>query len=407
MRTSGTPSFWQRLQGFLQEYTAGFDQREFERLFQRDAAEAYSILTRDHDRTAEPEKGFKRFLFRAKILFLGLSYKLTPARRALFILALLAFLFGLFGGGRAVVDIDDGSSRTVVGAELSWLWLTASTGALIYLLALELVDRVRVRDELEVARELQANLLPQRMPAVPGYAFAHSYRTANEVGGDYYDVTPLPDGRVALVVADASGHGMAAGLVMAIANATLKTALDLDPSPERVAALLNRTLCRTGDRRTFLSAFYALLTPETGHLEYFCAGHPFPLLRRADGKVEELGCGGLPLGLRDPLVVTSRTATLEPGDLLLFYTDGLVEAVDPQMREAFGFERLTALLEIGGGASQAVHDRILGDFQRHVGPEPLRDDLTLLVIGRLPVPATLTREDEDDMALADSLVILN
>ncbi|HEX2225410.1 MAG TPA: PP2C family protein-serine/threonine phosphatase [Thermoanaerobaculia bacterium] len=403
MRTSGTSSFWQRLQGFLREYTAGFDQREFERLFQRDAAEAYSVLTRDHDRTAEPKKGFKRFLYRAKILFLGLSYKLTPARRALFVLALLAFFFGLTGGGGAVVNIDDEGSRTVVGTKFSWLWLTASTGALVYLLALELVDRVRVRDELEVARELQANLLPQLMPAVPGYAFAHSYRTANEVGGDYYDVTPLPDGRVALVVADASGHGMAAGLVMAIANATLKTALDLDPSPLRVAALLNRTLCRTGDRRTFLSAFYALLTPETGHLEYFCAGHPFPLLRRADGEVEELGCGGLPLGLRDPLLVTPSTATLEPGDLLLFYTDGLVEAVDPQMREAFGFERLTALLEIGGGASQAVHDRILGDFQRHVGPEPLRDDLTLLVIGRLP--ATLAREDEDDLALADSLAI--
>lgn len=405
MRTSGTQSFWQRLQSFLREYTAGFDQREFERLFQRDAAEAYSVLTRDHDRTAEPKKGFKRFLYRAKILFLGLSYKLTPARRALFILALLAFLFGLTGGGGAVVNIDGDSSRTVVGAEFSWLWLTASTGALIYLLALELVDRVRVRDELEVARELQANLLPQHMPAVPGYAFAHSYRTANEVGGDYYDVTPLPDGRVALVVADASGHGMAAGLVMAIANATLKTALDLDPSPARVAALLNRTLCRTGDRRTFLSAFYALLTPETGHLEYFCAGHPFPLLRRANGPVEELGCGGFPLGLRDPLLVTPRTAALEPGDLLLFYTDGLVEAVDPQMREAFGFERLTALLEIGGGASQAVHDRILGDFQRHVGSEPLRDDLTLLVIGRLPAAVAWEDEDERDLALADSLVM--
>src|SRR5258705_2359264 len=98
---------------------------------------------------------------------------------------------------------------------------------------------------------------------------------------------PLPGGGIALLVSDASGHGMAAGLVMAIANATLKTALDLDPSPERVIQLLNRTLCRTGTRRTFMSVFYALLRPATGEVEYVCAGHPFPLLRRETGDIEE------------------------------------------------------------------------------------------------------------------------
>src|SRR5258705_1779404 len=100
---------------------------------------------------------------------------------------------------------------------------------------------------------------------------------------------PLPGGGIALLVSDASGHGMAAGLVMAIANATLKTALDLDPAPEKVLALLNRTLCRTGNRRTFLSVFFALLEPQSGEMEYVCAGHPFPYLRRADGRIEELG----------------------------------------------------------------------------------------------------------------------
>src|SRR4029077_18470271 len=115
---------------------------------------------------------------------------------------------------------------------------------------------------------------------------------------------------------DASGHGMAAGLVMAIANATLKTALGLDPSPERVLALLNRTLCRTGTNRTFMSIFYALLTSATGQMEYVSAGHPFPLLRHADGRVRELANGGFPLGMRDPLPVVPRHVTLEPGDLL-------------------------------------------------------------------------------------------
>jgi sigma-B regulation protein RsbU (phosphoserine phosphatase) len=245
------------------------------------------------------------------------------------------------------------------------------------------VDRVRVRDELEVARELQNDLLPHDLPAVPGYLFAHSYRTANEVGGDYYDLTLLPDGRLSVMMGDASGHGMAAGLVMAIANATLKTALDLDPGPERVLALLNRTLCRTGTKRTFMSVFYAVLTPETGELEYVCAGHPFPLLRRARGAVEELGSGGFPLGIREPLEVCRRNVTLQPGDLLVLYTDGLPEAVDATGKTAFGYERIQAALELGG-TPQAVHDGILRSFDRHVGEEALRDDLTLVVIARLP-----------------------
>ena len=182
--------------------------------------------------TPEPKERLKRFLYRAKLAFLGLSYKLTPARRMLFAVALLAFLLG-FVGDSEVVTVR-GTTRWVL--DFSPLWFSVSLARLVYLLALELVDRIRVRDELEVARELQEALLPHDVPPVPGYVFAHSYRTANEVGGDYYDLTPLPDGRVALIVGDASGHGMAAGLVMAIANATLKTALDLDPSPERVSA---------------------------------------------------------------------------------------------------------------------------------------------------------------------------
>src|SRR6185295_12336743 len=113
----------------------------------------------------------------------------------------------------------------------------------------------------------------------------------------------------------------AAGLVMAIADATFRTALDLDPSPEKVLAVLNRTLCRTGTRRTFLSVFYALLTPDTGDFQYICAGHPYPLLRHGS-TVAEIGCGGLPLGIRE-LTFEAQTANLAPGDTLLLYTDGL------------------------------------------------------------------------------------
>ncbi|HEX4960718.1 MAG TPA: PP2C family protein-serine/threonine phosphatase [Thermoanaerobaculia bacterium] len=377
MRRS-SPGAVGRLHTFVREYTDGLSSRDLRRLFDRDAARAYDVLTREHRHVEEPRKGLKRFLFRARLAFLGLSYKLTPPRRLLFAGSLVAYVLGFIGSSTFSYQ----SHQTRVFIEFSPFWFTVSVCGLVFLLALELVDRIKVRDELEIARELQSELLPHDLPAVPGYSFAHSYRTANEVGGDYYDVMALPDGRLALVVGDASGHGMAAGIVMAIANATLKTALDLDPTPERVIAVLNRTLYRTGTKRTFMSVFYALLQPATGEMEYVSAGHPFPLLRRATGRIEELGNGGFPLGIREPLPLVTRRVTLERGDLLVLYTDGLPEAVDGQGKAAFGYERIRAALELGGTA-QEVHDGILQAFDRHVGDEPLRDDLTLQVVARL------------------------
>jgi sigma-B regulation protein RsbU (phosphoserine phosphatase) len=383
------PGTVRRLHGFFREYTEGLETRDFKRLFDRDAARAYAVLTREHSQDPEPKKGMRRFLFRAKLAFLGLSYKLSPPRRLLFAASLVAFCFGLFSDSGIFYD----SKKVSIHIQFNPMWFAVSVGCLVFLLALELVDRVRVRDELEVARELQRELLPRALPDLSGYEFAHSYRTANEVGGDFYGLTPLPDGRLALMVADASGHGMAAGLVMAIANATWRTALDLDPNPERAIAMLNRTLCRTGTTRTFMSAFYGLLDPDTGEMEYVCAGHPFPLLRRAGGRTEELGVGGYPLGLRDPLPMSLGRATIEPGDQLLLYTDGLPEALDAQARTAFGYERIQAALQLGG-TPQQIHDNILASFDAHAGDEPLKDDLTLLVIGRGAVGVGLTHAQE-------------
>jgi phosphoserine phosphatase RsbU/P len=374
----------QRVDSFFREYTAGLSTREFQRLFNRDAAHAYAVLTREHSRDPEPKGRLRLWLYRARLGFLGLSSKLTPARRLLFSLALFFFFVGLIKSPSIVFR----NNVLQISVDFSPFWFGLSILSLIYLVALELVDRIRVRDELEVARELQADLLPQTVSTVPGYSFAHSYRTANEVGGDYYNVRPLSDGRVALVVGDASGHGMAAGLVMAIANATLDTALDIDPSPERVLNLLNRTLCRTGTRRTFMSVFYAVLRPDLGILEYVSAGHPFPFLRRENGEIEELGHGGLPLGLREPLPVQCHKVALRPGDLLVMYTDGLAEAIDAK-GQAFGYDGIQETLR-SEGSPTTVHDRILSAFDRHIGEEPLRDDLTLLLMARLPqVPELL------------------
>jgi hypothetical protein len=363
-----------RLKDFYREFTEGLTTEELRRLFGRDAAQVYRVLTREQDLSREPAGKVKRFFFRAKIVFLGLSYKLTPARRVLFAVSIIAALLG-FIRFRGPVNAGDISVVLFPG------WFLVSVAGLVFLLALELVDRVLVRDELEVARQLQRDLLPSTAPDLPGYRIAHSYRTANEIGGDYYDFLPLPDGRFVLVIGDASGHGMAAGLLMAIANAALKLAIEVDPSPERVAALLNRVLCRTGDRRAFMSLFYGLLTPATGQLEYVCAGHPFPLLRRASGEVEELGRGGLPLGIRETVELTRAQVTLAPHDLLVLYSDGLPEAVNVA-GQAFGFEKLRELLRVEGEPG-TIHDRFMHALTTHVAGEPLTDDVSIVVVARV------------------------
>jgi serine phosphatase RsbU (regulator of sigma subunit) len=360
-------------EGFLREYTAGMSGRELRRLFSRDATRAFEVLTRERRATDRARGPGHRFVEGLRLAFLGLSYKLTPARRFLFAASLLSALltlihFQLHLGGRTV-QVDFGG-----------ISFFAAIAGLCLLVALELVDRMEVRDELEVARELQASLLPREIPPLPGYRFAHSYRTAREVGGDAYDVCRLPDGRLALMVCDATGHGMAAGMVMAIAHATIGTAQDIDPSPAAVAALIHRTLRRKRRRHAFLTLFYALLDPATGTLSWVSAGHPFPLLRRADGTVEEIGRGSLPLGASEIVLPPTGETRLDPGDLLILYTDGLPEATT-ENGATFGYDRLEALVRLGGPAA-VVHERISRAFAEHVTDEPLMDDMTLLAIGR-------------------------
>ena len=369
-----------RLTRFAKEFTAGLTTAEMRRTVGRDARRAYQVITREQDLSAEPRGWLRRGFFRAKVLFLGLSYKLTPARRALFAVAVIAAFFGLFKFN-AVINTQR------VNIDFSSAWLLLSVVLLVFLLALELVDRVLVRDELEVARQLQRDLLPATAPEIPGYAVAHSYRTANEVGGDYYDFLPLADGRIALVIGDASGHGMAAGLLMAIANAALKLAVEVDPAPERVATLLNRVLFRTGDRKAFMSLFYGDLDSASGRLPFVCAGHPFPLLRKAGGEVVELGTGSVPLGIRPTAEPSAGEVTIAPGDMLVLYSDGLPEAVNATA-QAFGYDTVRALLRVPGTARE-VHDRLRRAFHTHVADEPLGDDVTIVVIQRIaPGPPT-------------------
>lgn len=361
------------IKDFIQDYTAGLDVRQAHRVLGRDATRAYRVLTREHADRAEPEGRVRRLWHRTRLLFLGLSYKLSPPRRILFAACIVLAILGFNDLQFEVAD----RSVTVLGATP---FLLVAFCGLVFLLVLELADRVLVRDELEVARQLQRELLPANPPTVDGFSFAFSYRTANTIGGDYYDFLSVQPSKIALVVADASGHGIAAGLLMAIANATLKLAVDLDPSPNAVADLMNRVLYRTGGSRAFMTMFYGLLDPATGRMEYVSVGHPYPLLRRASGDLEELGAGCLPLGVRPSIAPRPDATQLAPGDLLIMYTDGVPEALDEQ-GNAFGFARLRSLVESGGGVAE-VHDRAIAALERFTEGARQLDDRSIVVIAR-------------------------
>lgn len=359
------------LRRFVRDYTDGVSTSDFKRLVGDDLTHAYGVLTRERTEP-EPRGVFARWWHRCTILFLGLSSKLSPARRMVFALSVLLGVAGLVIG-------DD-----QVGATNDTLLFGLAFGGMVLLLGLELADRVTVRDELEVARALQQALLPEQPPAVDGWNVACSSETANTIGGDLYDLIPLEDGRIAVLVGDASGHGIAAGLLMAIASSTVKLAMDDDPAPSPVLALLNRALVRTGDRRAFMTLFYGLLEPRTGQLDFALAAHPYPLLRRASGEVVELGRGSLPLGIYRSVEPHAGSVVLAPGDLLVVATDGIPEAVDGAGR-SFGFDRLQAAVAAGGEA-RTVHDRVLSQLAAFEGDRPANDDRSLVVLHRHPAP---------------------
>lgn len=359
-------SYWRR-------YTAGVEPKGLRSLVDRDAPRVYSVLMRDRERPKQLRGTARNFFVDARLLFESISEKLPPARRLIFGLSLLFALL-------ALVRIELVTLPGIFAGPR--LFMLLAVGGLLFLLAVELVDRVLVRDELEVARQLQNDLLPKSPPLVPGWLVAHSWRTANDIGGDYHRFEPLADGRWAIVVADASGHGMAAGLLMAITDTALRIALELDPAPDAVATLLHRALLRTGDRRAFVTLFYGLLHPASGEIEFVSAGHPSPIVRRANGSLEEPAQGALPLGMRTESRPFRGALRLAPGDLMVIATDGLFEALDVHER-AFGWERLRQEVSRPGGGAQGVHDRLREAVERHAGEAPASDDRTLVVLERL------------------------
>jgi serine phosphatase RsbU (regulator of sigma subunit) len=360
---------------------------EMSGLYVREWRNAREKLTaEDHAEIEKERKRPKRFLKTANAVLFGLSKRLAPARRVLFGAVLLFILLSIQGPfvSRRTKDIAHGVRRT---SEYRLFFdngmLLASITLLTLLLASELVDKINYRDELDLARELQASLIPTILPAASGFEIGAYNRIANMVGGDIYDFVLLPDGRLAVLFGDASGHGMTAGLVMAVAHAAFRTQLETDPAPEAMFATLNRILCRTGGPRAFFGGVYLLLSPD-GAFTGSVAGHP-PVLRIGRGGEvrERIGVGAYPLGVKTPQSWSRQTGRFEPGETLLLHSDGLPEARDASGAE-FGDARIEASVHRAAALSgPALVDVLARDLAAFCGRESPEDDVTIAAIRRL------------------------
>ena len=243
-------------------------------------------------------------------------------------------------------------------------------------------EHERIEQELRTAQAIQHAFLPKDVPALPGWQLMPYYQPAREVGGDFYDIFVFADGRLGLVIGDVSGKGVPAALVMATVHTMLRTAVQGMLAPGEVLARVNDLLAAEIPAGMFVTCFYALLDPGSGRLRYANAGHE-PPYRQHGGSVTELWATGMPLGLLPGSCYEEQEATLAPGESLLFYSDGLVEAHSPG-REMFGFPRLQKLLEAHPDAPSLI-GFLLGELQRFTGEGwEQEDDVTLLLLQRLP-----------------------
>jgi serine phosphatase RsbU (regulator of sigma subunit)/anti-sigma regulatory factor (Ser/Thr protein kinase) len=262
--------------------------------------------------------------------------------------------------------------------------------------------RERFERELEVARLIQQNFLPKQLPDLPGWEVAALYRPAREVGGDFYDVIPLKDGRVGFVVGDVTDKGVPAALVMAATRSVLRASAQRLVDPSAVLERVNDSLCPDMPEKMFVTCLYGVLDPETGRFRFANAGHDLPYVKTADGSVE-LRARGMPLGLMPGMVYEEDERILQPGESLLLHSDGIVEAHDPN-GEMFGFPRLKeAVATYPGGA--ALIGLVLDDLRAHTGPDvEQEDDITMVTLARSartagagPAPAQTAQVVEFDV----------
>ena len=259
--------------------------------------------------------------------------------------------------------------------------LTLEVAELVQSLANEAAQRERVRREIEIAREVQQRLFPQRIPEIPGVSIAGACRPALEVGGDYYDFIELEDGRLGLAVGDVSGKGISAALIMASLRASLRgLTLDGPGNLARMMEKVNRLVYESSSTNRYATFFFAIYDPVARDLHYVNAGHNAPILMRgSSGEIRRLEAGGLVVGLLPVAVYEAQTIRLEPGDLFIGYTDGISEAMTGDDEE-WGEERLIASVPSSAANASEVMEGIFRAADAFTAGAEQHDDMTLLIV---------------------------
>jgi serine phosphatase RsbU (regulator of sigma subunit) len=251
-------------------------------------------------------------------------------------------------------------------------------------------ERERIEQELRTAQYIQHSLLPEEVPFLAGWRLTRYYQPAREVGGDFYDFLPFEDGRLGIVIGDVTDKGVPAALVMATTHTMLRAVAQVQVSPGEVLARVNELLYAEIPPKMFVTCFYAILDPGSGRVIYANAGHDLPY-RRLNGSVSEIWAAGMPLGMMPDMQYDEHEVTLAPGESLLFYTDGLVEAHNPR-REMFSFPRLKTVLASHADGTSLI-DVLLDELKRFTGDGwEQEDDVTMVLLQRASEALTMNAQ---------------
>jgi hypothetical protein len=367
------------LRNFWRRVTEGLAVSQLWSQFESEARASYRLYSKDvAAKTPEGLTPRGHHLHVIKEFFWAVFEKLSPARRVLLLAALILLLIP-----HTAYQFTGEGGKVYAGEFDFHFW---GGLLLLVLLMLEIADRVVMKRDLQIAKEIQTWLLPGAPPQIPGLAIAYATRPANTVAGDYYDVFPRPgktneDNRVILAVADVAGKSIPAAMLMATFQASLKTLSTAQVALPELAANMNRYACSNsqGGLR-FTTAFLAEYDAVHRTVHYINAGHNNPILRRANGQIERLDVGGLPFGIMPEVHYQDATVMLAPDDWLIIFTDGLVEAVNGRDEE-YGEGRLLNAIEAGKGAVPAeMLNRLMSELDVFVGNTPQHDDVTCLLL---------------------------